>query len=156
MKAKLFAVLAVLFTIAGVATLDAQNWGSGWCPTCYVASNVDVPSREGYDVPGGELYLGGWGFECGSGSRIQRVDVYYYDDFGRSTRIKDAVFYNGLWRNDVYKHFLAGGGCPLVPVDSGWAVYFPTAPPPGRRTIAIVLWHGWVSATHYRTVTIGS
>lgn len=127
-------VLALVVAVCLAVSASAQS-----CPTCYVASNVDAASTS---------YLAGWGFECGSGTPISRFDAYYYASNGSLVRLNDAYIVNGIWREDVYSYFLNGGGCPSVPISSGFHVYFPTQPPSGS-TVVLVLWHGSISAVHY-------
>ena len=148
--------LALMFALASVS-LSAQapvpTWGSGWCPTCYVASYVDIPSTSAAPYVG---YLAGWAFQCENGAAITKVDVYYTDSTAPNgqRRVLDAMWLPGGERLDVQRHFVRTGTCPKAPSNSGWAIWFPTPIPKGTRTISIVLWYQQIASTSTRTVMI--
>jgi hypothetical protein len=125
---------AFLAALLVAAPLSAQ-WGSGWCPTCYVTGAVDIPNAS----TGWTGYFAGWGFECGSGAGVDQVDIYLSSP-SQFFRITNYDIYFGQHRPDVADYFLPL--CPSVQSHTGWAVY-PRAPlPSGTWTVQTVLKRG--------------
>jgi hypothetical protein len=128
-------------------TAPVYNWGSGWCPTCYVFMNVDTPNLS---TPFAGT-IAGWGFECATGQPIDRVDVYYSSEtvFKRA----DSYLMNGtIDRPDVMAYFLKS--CQRTSSTTGWTVGFRTPIPSGTWRISVVTWKGMVSTTQQGLVVV--
>jgi hypothetical protein len=147
----------MIFASAALAVMLGQVPGfPNNCPRCGVISYVDFPS-DGV-AAAQELYIAGWGFECESGTAVDRVDVFYQGDdgvfvpAGGSGAHGNGDLYGSLLRPDVRAAF--GAHCPNLGANSGWHFYFTHNLPPGTRRLAINVWRGAYFQTHYRTVTI--
>jgi hypothetical protein len=152
MKRTLLA-FALLLVIARTASAQAAwtapvyNWGSGWCPTCYVFANVDTPNL----ATPWQGTISGWGFNCESGASVDKIDVYY----SNATISKRADSYPlalNLERPDVETYFRPW--CPKMSTTTGWTVAFKTPIPSGTWRISVVLWKGLVSTTQTGLVVV--
>jgi hypothetical protein len=96
----------------------------------------------------------GWGFVCEGGGPADRVDVFYQQDNGYFTPLRQpagSMFY-ALERPDVSAAYAPY--CPKVNDYTGWHLWVTNLPPAGTRQILFVVWRGAHRENHYRTVTI--
>jgi hypothetical protein len=133
-----------------------------WCPTCYLAASIDAPSGtsnpalahdKAARVLFGNWYIAGWAFVCNSGALPTRVEVQYRADDGRVVRVPFVSLVQHVYRPDVRQAFARG--CPGVPDDAGFHVYFPQEQVPlGTRDLYIQLWRDGLRHTRHLIVTV--
>jgi hypothetical protein len=128
-------------------TAPVYNWGSGWCPTCYVLANVDTPNL----ATPWQGTISGWAFNCESGASVDKIDVYYTDATA-SRRADSYILALNQPRPDVSAYFRSW--CPKMNETTGWTVAFKTPIPSGTWRISVVFWKGLISTTQTGLVVV--
>lgn len=133
-----------------------------WCPTCYMAGAVDVPSSHSNPalahtkaarLPYGQWYVAGWGFVCQSGQLPNRIELAYRADDGSVVWLKDTWMLVGLYRPDVRAAY-AKTKC-AAPDASGFHVYFGNQQVPvGTRDLYITIWREGLLHARHLVVTV--
>lgn len=136
-------LLSVLF--AAVLAAQSSSWIAGACERCGVIGYVDIARAD---------WIAGWGFECVSGSPLDRVYVMYQKDDGFFTPIdwRKTSWHRYIHRPDVRSAYEAH--CPGVTSYSGFNLHIqPGSVPSGTRVISVNISFGPYYENHRRTVT---